>query len=46
MRLVDRHLRILVAMNHQQRRIVAVNMSHWAGKLCKLWLIARLSTQQ
>ena len=33
-RLVNRHLKVLIAMKEQERRILGIHMNNWASKLC------------
>ena len=45
-RLIDRHLRILIAVEQQQGRIAMVHMKNWTGKLCQRGHGVRLSAKQ
>ena len=43
--LIDGHLRVLIAVDQQQRRVRCVNVSHRAGQFRKIRLLRRLSAQ-
>ena len=45
-RLIDRDLRVLVSVNHQQRRIVSIDMEYGTGQLCQRRVLFGLRPQQ
>ncbi len=46
LRLRWRHLRIGIAMDQEQRRIILVEMCHGAGELGEIGLLRRLATKE
>ena len=45
-RLVDGHLRILVSMQHQQRRIGRIDVEHGAGETRQTLFVLRLTSEE